>query len=72
MIRKVDNYVAYIEGKVKDAGLSDRLNIVYVSDHGMESVLPVNFIDVTKVLTKDTYDIYESSPVLQIIPKPGN
>lgn len=72
MILKVDNYVGYIDAKLKKAGLKDILNVIYVSDHGMDRVIPVNFIDVTKFLKNDTYAIYGSSPVLQVVPKAGN
>lgn len=71
MIKKVDKYVAQIEQKLQDEGLSERINVIYVSDHGMDTVMPINFIDVTKELRENTYDIYGTSPVLQIVPKKG-
>lgn len=49
--------------------LQNRVNVIYLSDHGMVGVSPPNFIDITEFLANDTYDIYGSSPVLQIVPK---
>jgi len=48
------------------------LNVILVSDHGMDYVIPANFIDITRSLDAGTYKIYGDSPVLQIVPTPGN
>lgn len=69
MISKLDNLTKYIQQKLIDFKLDKRVNVIHLSDHGMNSVTPPNFIDLTKYLTNGTYEMYGSSPVLQIVPK---
>lgn len=66
---RVDNLTRYIEDKLIEHKLQNRVNVIYMSDHGMVGVPPSNFIDLTEFLEENTYDIYGSSPVLQIVPK---
>lgn len=69
MISKLDNLTKYIQQKLMDYKLDKRVNVIHLSDHGMNSVSPPNFIDLTKYLTNETYAMYGSSPVLQVVPK---
>lgn len=62
---------AYIKKGLIDNALSDRANIIYLSDHGMESLLSANFINLTELSDNSTYSIYGNSPVLQIVPNVG-
>ncbi|XP_075948855.1 ectonucleotide pyrophosphatase/phosphodiesterase family member 7-like [Anarhichas minor] len=39
MVQQVDRTVGYIRDKIQDHGLTDRLNIIITSDHGMTTVL---------------------------------
>lgn len=45
--------------------------MIYLSDHGMESLLSANFINLTELSDSSMYSIYGSSPVLQIVPNVG-
>lgn len=73
MVGRIDNLTKYIQEQLIAKNLDKRVNVIYVSDHGMESVSPPNFIDLTTFLTNGTYTMYGSSPVLQVVPtKPGN
>lgn len=65
----MDDLVGYIEQKMIKMKLMNRVNVVFLSDHGMDSVHISNFIDLTEFIADDTYNIYGSSPVLQIVPK---
>ncbi|XP_055308280.1 ectonucleotide pyrophosphatase/phosphodiesterase family member 5-like [Sitodiplosis mosellana] len=62
---RVDNLTRYIEDKLIEHKLQNRVNVIYLSDHGMVSVPPSNFIDFTVFLANNTYNIYGSTPVLQ-------
>lgn len=69
MIAKLDNLTKYIQQRLIDFKLDKRVNVIHLSDHGMNSVMPTNFIDLTKYLTKGTFEMYGTSPVLQVVPK---
>lgn len=67
-VSRLDDLTGYIHDQLNAANLTDRVNIVHLSDHGMANVVASNFIDITQWLINGTYTIYQSSPVLQIIP----
>lgn len=71
MVKKVDDLTKYIEAKLVSENLRHRINVIYVSDHGMDSVSSPNFINLTSYLQNGTYQCYGSSPVMQIIPQDG-
>lgn len=71
MIIRTDQIARYITEQLTSHGLIDRVNIVYLSDHGMDTVQSPNFIDLTALMTPDTFDIYSNTPVMQIVPRPG-
>lgn len=51
--------------------LTDKVNVIHLSDHGMLNVKPKNFINVTQYLQHGTYYYGGTSPCLQFIPKQG-
>ncbi|XP_037044924.1 ectonucleotide pyrophosphatase/phosphodiesterase family member 5-like isoform X2 [Bradysia coprophila] len=71
MVQKMDELTEYIEEKLISENLRSRMNVIYLSDHGMESVSSPNFINFTSYLERGTYQFYGSSPVVQIIPQDG-
>lgn len=66
-----DQVAAYIKNGLIEKALSDRVNVIYLSDHGMESLLSANFINLTELSDSSIYSIYGNSPVLQIVPNVG-
>lgn len=70
-MEKLDYLTKYIHEKLITEKLIDRVSVVHVSDHGMSSVSSPNFIDFTKWLENGTYEVYGSSPVLQVVPIAG-
>lgn len=68
MVQLVDNLTAYIQEKLIESGLDKRVNVIHVSDHGLADVSPPNVIHLTRFISNDSYKVYGSSPVLQIIP----
>lgn len=68
-IQRVDNTTKYILSSLKNNNLTD-VNIVFLSDHGMEGVTKDHIIDLNAVVGKKA-DMYGTSPVMQIYPKPG-
>lgn len=71
MVKKVDELTEYIENKLVAANLRNRMNVIYVSDHGMQSVSSPNFINLTSFLEHGTYEMYGSSPIMQVVPQDG-
>lgn len=71
MVQKMDDLTRYIEDKLVSENLRSRMNVIYLSDHGMNSVSSPNFINLTSYLENGTYHFYGSSPVMQIVPQDG-
>ncbi|XP_055677185.1 ectonucleotide pyrophosphatase/phosphodiesterase family member 5-like isoform X1 [Lutzomyia longipalpis] len=71
LIVKLDNLTASIQQKLKALNLADRVNVIHLSDHGMEGVASAKFIDLRKFVTNGTCDFYGTSPVLQVVPIAG-
>uniref|UniRef100_A0A6B2E7P6 Putative ectonucleotide pyrophosphatase/phosphodiesterase n=1 Tax=Phlebotomus kandelakii TaxID=1109342 RepID=A0A6B2E7P6_9DIPT len=71
LIIKLDNLTKSIQQKLKEKNLTDRVNVIHLSDHGMEGVSSAKFIDLRQAVTNGSCDFYGTSPVLQIVPKDG-
>lgn len=69
---KLDDFTGYIQEQLIKTGLDKRVNVIHVSDHGMNTVIPLNFIDLRKFVEKDSCEMYGTSPVTQIVPAKGN
>lgn len=61
-----------LKDQLEKHGLRDKVNVIHLSDHGMISVRPPNFINITQYLPNGMYEWGGASPVLQIVPKEGN
>lgn len=68
-VAKLDNLTRYIQEKLIEYGLDKRVNVIHLSDHGMNSVALANSINLTNFVAHDSCDFYGTSPVLQIVPK---
>lgn len=68
MVAKLDSITGRIQTKLIKSGLDKRVNVIHLSDHGMNSVTPVNFINLLKFVANGSCEMYGSSPVLQIVP----
>lgn len=61
-----------ILASLESAGLRDRANLIFLSDHGMVTVPVKNVIDLSPIINNSSGAIYGTSPVLQIVPKPDH
>lgn len=62
-----------LKERLESRKLTKKVNVVFVSDHGMVKTVPrKDFIDLDNILKSDTYTAYGSSPVLQIVPVQGH
>lgn len=69
MIRRADRTVGYIQQQLAAHNLTATTNIVYVSDHGMNSVASPQFINLSALLPPNSVQMYGGSPVVQIVPR---
>lgn len=72
LLQQLDNVTQYMHNKLRDSGLSNKVNVVHLSDHGMTTIKPPQFIDLKQYLQPNTYLIADTSPCLHFIPKEGN
>lgn len=68
----VDRITKSIMDTAEKSNLASRLNVIFLSDHGMLSVKLSDMIDLNKYTDNSTYTMYGSSPVIQIVPKSGH
>lgn len=68
MVAKLDNLTKYIQEQLMAHNLDQRINVIHLSDHGMSSVVPPNFIDLRQFTAAGAFKWYGSSPILQIVP----
>lgn len=67
MVKKLDAFVVYLEQLLVLEGLHSTTDIIILSDHGMLSVTPRNFIDLYAFINKNECKVYGTSPVLQVV-----
>nr|QHO60755.1 salivary pyrophosphatase [Sergentomyia schwetzi] len=71
LIIKLDNLTKSIHEKLRFFNLTDHVNVIHLSDHGMLGVSSSYFIDLRQFVNNNTCDFHGTSPVLQVVPKPG-
>ncbi|XP_071440349.1 bis(5'-adenosyl)-triphosphatase enpp4-like isoform X2 [Hetaerina americana] len=70
-VRKVDETLAYICDKIVAKNLSKVINMIVLSDHGMQTVTPSRIIDLTTTVNTSLYTMPNSSPAVHIHPLEG-
>ncbi|XP_060535663.1 bis(5'-adenosyl)-triphosphatase ENPP4-like [Cylas formicarius] len=71
MLKKLDNITGYLQQKLHDNDLLDKVNVVHLSDHGMTGVTPPHFVNITQYMKNGTYEWAGASPAIQITPHTG-
>lgn len=71
-IRRVDAALARLEAGLRARGLFDRVDIVVVSDHGMEAVPAGQVIRLDRLLPSSSADILTDGPIADIRPREGH
>ncbi|OXA56725.1 bis(5'-adenosyl)-triphosphatase ENPP4 isoform X2 [Folsomia candida] len=71
-IKKVDQRVAHLVQRLKASGIYEKINLVILSDHGMQNVHKENMINTTGFADPQTYFRNGNSPVFHIKPKNKN
>lgn len=71
ILKKLDNITRYIHDKIDHYGLTDDLNVIHLSDHGMASVTMERIINLTNYINSSDYIFVGTSPGLHIFPHLG-
>ncbi|GAB0087335.1 bis(5'-adenosyl)-triphosphatase enpp4 [Sergentomyia squamirostris] len=71
LIVQLDNLTKSIHVKLKTFNLTDHVNVIHLSDHGMLGVSSPYFIDLREFVANNSCDFHGTSPVLQVVPKTG-
>lgn len=70
-VSKVDSRTTYLLDKLKEATIFDQVNLIVLSDHGMQDVTQERIIYID-ALVADKWEIkHGGTPLLQFIPKQG-
>ncbi|XP_055304257.1 ectonucleotide pyrophosphatase/phosphodiesterase family member 5-like isoform X2 [Sitodiplosis mosellana] len=77
ILKDVDKMVKYFSEQLKESGLLDKTDIILLSDHGMDTFyfnkesVDKSIINLNRVVSKESCNMYGSSPVLQVIANDG-
>lgn len=70
-LKELDDILNYLCDSIDEKKLSDFVNVILVSDHGMQTVRPSRIIDFTSIVNTSLYMTPSTSPVLHIYPIEG-
>lgn len=68
LVTKLDNVTEYWHRKIQEHNLENRVSVVHISDHGMDSLELRNVVDLSKIVDSKKIKFYGTTPVLQIVP----
>ncbi|XP_065222551.1 ectonucleotide pyrophosphatase/phosphodiesterase family member 5-like [Planococcus citri] len=68
---RINHIVDYFKAKLMDEGLWDKVNLLFLADHGMAKVQSQGVIDLDQILNPGSYKFCGSSPGLHVVPKSG-
>lgn len=67
MVRRLDAFIVYLEQSLLMEDLENITDVIILSDHGMLTVTPRNFIDLYAFIDENFCKTYGTSPVLQVV-----
>jgi predicted AlkP superfamily pyrophosphatase or phosphodiesterase len=70
-ITGVDRHLGRLLDGLEARGLTDRVNVVVLSDHGMAAVSPDRAVVIDEYISLADVTLVELSPMLGLFPKPG-
>nr|CAH7712172.1 unnamed protein product [Callosobruchus chinensis] len=72
MLRKLDNVTKYLQDQLESHHIADKVNVVHLSDHGLVTITPQTFINITQYMKEGTYTWAGATPCIQITPHKGH
>lgn len=70
-IRRADGYLGRLLRGLDRRGLTDAVNIIVVSDHGMAAVDATRVVVLDDYVSLDSEEVVDLNPTLGVFPKPG-
>ena len=70
-IMRADGYIGRLMRGLEQRGLTEKVNVLVLSDHGMAAVDSSRVIVVDDYVSSDEVEIVDINPTLAIVPKPG-
>lgn len=68
LVMKLNNVTEHLHQKIIEHGMQERINVIHLSDHGMDELQLKNVIDLSKIVGDGKVNFYGSTPILQIVP----
>lgn len=68
---KLDDLTGYILEQLVKTGLDKCVNVILLSDHGVNSFISPNIIDLRSFVANGACEMFGTSPVIQIVPAKG-
>jgi predicted AlkP superfamily pyrophosphatase or phosphodiesterase len=70
-IARVDSAVGALKDGIEQRGLSGRVNLIVVSDHGMARVAPDHFVYLDDFVDTASVDLVDLGPIVSLSPRHG-
>jgi len=71
-IIQLDSIAGYLVKRIEDIGLTDKVNFIFLSDHGMTEVSLERFVNLEILLKGFDVELYNDGPVMMIKTKKEN
>lgn len=68
LVSILNSVTEYMHESIAKNNLLDKVNVIHMSDHGMDELELRNVIDLTKIIGEKKVNFYGSTPILQIVP----
>lgn len=68
LVTILNKVTEYLFKKIQHHNLENRVSVVHLSDHGMDSLELRNVVDLKKIIGNKTAKFFSTTPVLQIVP----
>ena len=72
MIKALDELIGYLLNQLEKHNLLDEVDIIITSDHGFASTPHDMVINLDDIIDVNSYEIFQSNPVANILPHSGN
>lgn len=70
-LKRINEIVVYFFQQLTERGIREKVNLIFLADHGMAGINSEEIIDLEQYLNSNAYTFCGTSPGLQILPKAG-
>ncbi len=68
-VKFLDNKIAYLQKRLKEIDMFNKINLIILSDHGMTKISNDRIVDLSPIIEKYGIEYSGSSPVVSLYPK---